>query len=576
MKDAMNDEISISISELIGIIIKHFKLLILVFGIVVLVSILYIGFNKHPAKASTTIVVDPIRSLTSWDNLRPQARNVISEFQLLTSQNTISSTLEKLDLSKYTYKDGSDYQDLLSNTTKINVLQGAISVTPIAGTNSTIISISHKNPKFAEDFLQALIPVFESSILDYVKKILNQDLDSLFIEKQLVEKNLKANEVEIKKIQLHSKREQDYDTEKLMAIMSNQSLQETNNTIFTYSQIENFSLYQKFNQYIKQAALIVEYDNQITALKAFIASLHGAITIINAPSLAVENRESDDFLLLALGLAFGALLGLFSTFIAELFSDSIDDVQILEKAIKNESPIISIIPKGIEDSTFGVDVLDHPKSLSSLAYYNLSSFLLNNKRNKIYTFTSLGFLENTSRILINIAFYLAKCKKNVLVINAHPKTNEYQEFCAKITVSEEMHNLVQMESLELNQKPIPLDKGSGKIIIRTIDASENNLSQLLYSQEFADYLKYTSTIFDLVFIDGPTFSTSWNLLAVAKNTQGIILNIRKSVGSRKQLKSLIQTLKVSQIPLLGVIFNNIGGKPTRIELKEISAYMEKI
>lgn len=76
----------------------------------------------------------------------------------------------------------------------------------------------------------------------------------------------------------------------------------------------------------------------------------------------------------------------------------------------------------------------------------------------------------------------------------------------------------------------------------------------------------------MVIIDGPTFQTSWDLFAVAKISEGIVLSIQKSSGSRKQLQSFIHTLKLYKIPLLGVIFNSIDSEVSRKEMKKNAVY----
>ncbi len=133
MKDTLDD--AVSINEILAVIVKSFKLLILVFSIVMLVFLLYIGINKHSYKAKTTIIVDSIQNLTAWDSQISKPRSMVSEFQILTSQDTVRSTLQVMDLSKYSRKDGSDYQDLLVDSGKIQDLQKAIKISPGSDSN---------------------------------------------------------------------------------------------------------------------------------------------------------------------------------------------------------------------------------------------------------------------------------------------------------------------------------------------------------------------------------------------------------------------------------------------------------
>jgi uncharacterized protein involved in exopolysaccharide biosynthesis len=70
MEETLYEDEGISISELIGIVLKHFKLLLIVFGIIVLACVGYILMNDPTYTATTTVSVESIKNLTAWNTSR--------------------------------------------------------------------------------------------------------------------------------------------------------------------------------------------------------------------------------------------------------------------------------------------------------------------------------------------------------------------------------------------------------------------------------------------------------------------------------------------------------------------------
>ncbi len=566
MKDSLND--TVSITELLGVIVKRMKLLIFVFGIVMLVFLLYIGINKHPYKARITIIVDSIQNLTAWDSQISKPRSIVTEFQILTNQDTVRSTLQVIDLSKYSRKDGSDYQDLLVDSEKIQELQKAIKISPGSDDNSSTITFEHMNAEFAQDFLQSLIPIFESSVIEYVTKYLMQDIELLSIHKENAEENIRKIELQLKEILQIEEDNKNLDSEKVIASIPNQYLQGDTDNTFSFGQILNIDLLQKLEVIKKESALVADYQIQLLNLESFMDSLRNVVTIVDGPSLVNSKGESNDLLILAIGIVFATLIALIATLLAELFSDAIDNEQVLEKALKNESKIISVISKENKNSFSSTDILKFPDSPNSKAYNHLASFLLYSDKRKVYTVTSLGYRENTERIIMSVALSLVNIGKSVLILSTRPRKTQYQDFYTTLKSFEEVAISTQIKPLDLNQHLMALDQCTATLNIHTIDINARDLSRLLHSQQFADYINDSSKNYDLVIIDGPTFQTSWDLFAVAKISEGIVLSIQKSGGSRKQLQGFIRALKLYKIPLLGVVFNNIESELSRKELKK--------
>jgi cellulose biosynthesis protein BcsQ len=189
----------------------------------------------------------------------------------------------------------------------------------------------------------------------------------------------------------------------------------------------------------------------------------------------------------------------------------------------------------------------------------------------IFTLGSLSYGEGTSYTTLNTALSMVKSGKKVLVIGTANEGMNYQRLYAKITSHVEIASAAHLKTFSLD-KPCKPAGEDPELTIASIDASPKELGQILNSPQFVEYLGSVSAVFDVVLIDGPTFRSASNLLAVSRATNGLILNIRSFVGSRKMLKALLHTFGLCDLPLSGVVLNNIAGKPSYQERQAIKAH----
>jgi len=169
----------IGLNELVHIILKNYKIFVIVFISIILVCILYTGNQDRYYTATTTVSVESFRNLTTWNGQRTETKTVAAELQHLTSQSNLIKALKTMNLSNYKNHDGTDYHELLENSNKLKVLQGNIRTSVTKDTNSVTITLEHQNPIFAQDFLTTLITTFNKSLLDFVNIQLTIERQSL-------------------------------------------------------------------------------------------------------------------------------------------------------------------------------------------------------------------------------------------------------------------------------------------------------------------------------------------------------------------------------------------------------------
>jgi uncharacterized protein involved in exopolysaccharide biosynthesis/Mrp family chromosome partitioning ATPase len=683
MEETLYEDEGISISELIGIVLKHFKLLLIVFGIIVLACVGYILMNDPTYTATTTVSVESIKNLTAWNTARGDIRNITTELQFLTRDETVRGALEQLNLSSYQRKDGSTYEDLLTDKKQFKGLQEAITTSEIKDTNSVSISLEHSNPVFAQDFLNALTSEFSASLLAFANTDLTLQHDAL--DRQLEESttllessktalaafqeetdilSLEANKSAYQRIlsliqlqlgevaeiapetslegTLQSLGIQDeqtllltsrysdayrqylYDEIARLLVQSNTSeenivrnpelelaltdLEAQFSELFLSQGLDELTALERTrsitssvkytilssleseylnklktvtnlqleyselrNDVSRETSTSVSLTSQIRSLDSFIASERTAMQEVEPVKLVNEDGESNNLLILAVGVLLGAALALLATLLAEYLSDTIDDEQSLKKILGKEAKILTTIPPGSKDINTEMEILEHPDSAAGSAYTHLAGIMMYAPNTNTFTLGSLSYGEGTSYTTLNIALSMVKSGKRVLVIGTANEGMNYQRLYAKITSHVEIASSAHLHSFSLDKPCKPAGEGP-ELDIAVLDEDPKELGQILNSSQFVEYLGSVSALYDVVLIDGPTFRSASNLLAVSRATNGLILNIRSFVGSRGMLKALLHTFELCNLPLAGVILNNIAGKPSYQERQEIKAH----
>jgi uncharacterized protein involved in exopolysaccharide biosynthesis len=568
MEETLYEDEGISISELIGIVLKHFKLLLIVFGIIVLACVGYILMNDPTYTATTTVSVESIKNLTAWNTARGDIRNITTELQFLTRDETVRSALGKLNLASYVRKDGSTYEDLLTDKKKFKGLQEAITTSEIKDTNSVSISLEHSNPVFAQDFLNALTSEFSSSVEAEARTQLQNAKATLSAKLESSVHSLSNLKLELKELQNSSN--SDYQNTLAIFEEANATEDMTNRTN-TYLGLTNPALLELAQRISEETTLVADYRIQLQTLDAYISSQMYPVVVINQTELVNEDGESNNLLILAVGVLLGAALALLATLLAEYLSDTIDDEQSLTRILGKERKLLTTIPAGSKDINTEMEILEHPDSEAGSAYTHLAGIMMYAPNTNIFTLGSLSYGEGTSYTTLNTALSMVKSGKKVLVIGTANEGMNYQRLYAKITSHVEIASAAHLKTFSLD-KPCKPAGEDPELTIASIDASPKELGQILNSPQFVEYLGSVSAVFDVVLIDGPTFRSASNLLAVSRATNGLILNIRSFVGSRKMLKALLHTFGLCDLPLSGVVLNNIAGKPSYQERQAIKAH----
>ncbi len=556
METIYRDDI-FSFKELIATFIKHIRKFILISIIGFLMSIIYLVLAVPSYSAITTISIDSLKDLTAWDNRVQEKTSIDTEMLFIKNQGTITSALNKLNLSSYIYDNGKTYENLLADKRPIKVLQNSITVSKISGTDFVNVTFKHSNPLFAQDFLSMLMSTYREVLLTYADAQVERDYQELMTKFVIYEEKLSDLKEELAAI-VKSDTAGNNELSEMLAISQDQSQVSGMDSISINLAIKYPHVKEKIETFNKANAMYTDLLVQKTLIDAFRASSREGIHVIDQVKLVDEDDGIDGLRILIYGLTLSVFLALFFIILIEYFSDIIDTEQVLHKILGREVPVLGTIPPAIKGFEKTLEILYRPKSHTSIAFNRLSGILANFNERNVYLFTRIGDVGGGSYSIMNIALSLLNSGKKVLFFSLNNI-----DFCNELISSEsnKESNLANKVSLSLYNPAIKISMNQNLecLHIMTLDVSDKDQQYLIYSQNFKKLIEDASNAYDFVLIDGPSIDNPSDLLAIAKISNGTILDVQSFIKAKKHLYLLIRTLRNCNTPIIGCIYNNLYG-----------------
>ena len=297
------------------------------------------------------------------------------------------------------------------------------------------------------------------------------------------------------------------------------------------------------------------------------------ISIVQGAEITAS-KGSNTTLVLAVALLLGLALGVLAALFEFSFGKGIDDSDILANNLDPDTPILGKIPKEkifLQDHFPELVAKNHPLSEASLQFDHIVGTLLfseENPKNEVICVTSLGYEEGTGFSVANLGISIAKKGMRVLLIGTEKKKKSLEDVfnmhCSPYGLSP-----IVLQGKEVDGycvQPI-LDMPLLKVI--TIGDNPQDTPALLHDKRFEEWVTRVSGQFDVVLLDAPSFSSAFDLLAVAQVSKSLVLNLRPGLAQRKDLQDLLKMLSLTKISLRGVVLNEFYGVPSKKEQKRI-------
>lgn len=191
------------------------------------------------------------------------------------------------------------------------------------------------------------------------------------------------------------------------------------------------------------------------------------------------------------------------------------------------------------------------------------AFADDEQNSRIIAISSVYSGEGKSLSTVNLAYMLAQLNKKVIVLDCDMRrptlaeklgVEKYPGLSGYLTGQNELVSLVQQCSL-----------GEDSAHFHVISAGQNppNPVELLSSQKMQSALRALRKVYDYVILDTPPIGEVSDALAIAKETDGILLVVRQNNCDRVHLADAVRQFEFVNGKILGVLFNGTaeqGGK----------------
>ncbi|WP_421659447.1 GumC family protein [Leptothermofonsia sp. ETS-13] len=299
---------------------------------------------------------------------------------------------------------------------------------------------------------------------------------------------------------------------------------------------------------------------------------------------------------LLIGALAGLALGLGSALLAEKLDKTFHSTQELKKRLK--LPILAIIP-------FYEAVQPEPKAPSKIKHLFQPSRLkglVRGRRKSPTSRTTSVFLEafrslhanirllradppvstlvissalpgdGKSTVSINLAQAAASMGQRVLLVDADmrkprisdrlglPNTRGLRDLIeTKARPNQVIQQFRRSESEDLSDNPQILPFGADNLFVLTSGEISQDPAKLLSTQRMQDLMEHFQTLFDLVIYDAPPVLNLADSCLLGAHTDGIVLVAGLGKTDSDALMQAIETLRLSRIPVLGLVANNLSG-----------------
>ena len=161
--------------------------------------------------------------------------------------------------------------------------------------------------------------------------------------------------------------------------------------------------------------------------------------------------------------------------------------------------------------------------------------------------------------------------KKVLVIGANNHESNYQDLKTLLTTNPKYSEIIAFHEIYLHDSSLHKTNDS-LLTILAFDLPTSELSLELHSEMFNEYVKNLSIKYDMVLIDAPSYNFPSDLFAVARISDGLIVTLSLGIASKEKVKTMIQGLNLSKIPVIGIVLTKLSRKSLRIRRKPVSLW----
>lgn len=205
-----------------------------------------------------------------------------------------------------------------------------------------------------------------------------------------------------------------------------------------------------------------------------------------------------------------------------------------------------------------IDLFKNKRIFNSdnVEYYNETStnvrLGLNDKSSILVT--TCGKNEGEIPVIINLAYYLTKLEKRVLIIDADFRRSLLYKI---VKPSEENIGLANYLAGNVNMESILYNTGIKGLNILFSGIKTKNIIELLKIGRFEELINLFKKYYDYIFILSPPISDSIDSIVISEYCDSSMIVVKSNSIKRKVLIDSVNRLKKVNNNFLGIILNDV-------------------
>jgi Mrp family chromosome partitioning ATPase len=195
------------------------------------------------------------------------------------------------------------------------------------------------------------------------------------------------------------------------------------------------------------------------------------------------------------------------------------------------------------------DSIENPwvkKSIRTLR----NKLVLDDNEHKVFCVSSLYPKVGVSTIVRMLALYLSDIHKNVIVVSTDLKHKNNETDSPVFTLKDYLVGQCALENV------VQKVNDHYKFIVGS-NLDEDH-SDLLYLESFANLIKQLKSEYDLVLIDAPSFSVASETTVLSRLADSLILVVRENSVKINDFSDFYRKLLKQNITIKGVVLNRVS------------------
>lgn len=291
------------------------------------------------------------------------------------------------------------------------------------------------------------------------------------------------------------------------------------------------------------------------------AAVSGTSTIIDEAIANPIPIKPNKQMMLAIGVLLGLFLGVLLVFLIEAFDDSVKDEDSIKRALGLSLPILGRIPHLYFDSDEPLDelvVYNDPTSPAAESYKMIATNVLYSsvQAPKVITVCSSEMAAGKTSVSANTGIAMAQNGLRTLMIDADMRKPRIEKAFGLQRATDGLVNHL-LQNIELKSLILkPLDE-LPNLHLLPVGPLPPNPTSLIASEKFRNMLSELRQWYDRIIIDLPPLLAASDGLIVTRSADGMIVVIRMGNTSKHGLHLAGENVSNSEIPLLGMVINDI-------------------